>query len=77
MLKDTERAYVIEVLSSFHDVWRPLRLVHLHPAQTQELSESRDRDVWSPNEVTDAPMQHSNLTRWKLVAHTGDINDMT
>lgn len=38
MLKDVERAYIIEVLTSFHDVWRPLCLIDLHPALAQKLS---------------------------------------
>lgn len=37
--KNIESKYIVEVLSSFHDVWRPLCLIHLHPAKSQELSE--------------------------------------
>lgn len=38
MLKDSERAYIIEVLTSFHNVWCPFCLIDLHPALAQELS---------------------------------------
>lgn len=45
MLKGIKRAYVIEVLTSLHDVRRPLRLINLHPALAQELSKRERTDT--------------------------------
>lgn len=36
--KKIKKAYIIEVLTGFHYVWRPFCFIDLHPALAQELS---------------------------------------
>lgn len=41
------KTHIIEVLTGFHYVWRPLHLIYLHPTLAQELSEGAQTHVMS------------------------------
>lgn len=59
MLKDSERAYIIEVLTSFHNVWCPFCLIDLHPALAQELSQRTETEVRINKKIAYSELQHS------------------
>lgn len=42
-----KKTHIIEVLTGFHYVRRPLILIYLHPTLAQELSEGAQRHVTS------------------------------